>query len=104
MSPFWASLCEALRGRGRNGTLFLFAMALVLAALPFTARLPREIHVDYVLPTTLGVLLLLLPFCIRNWQRERARRKEKLDRGGLSRDELDKARSKLVKGQVRKSS
>lgn len=104
MSPFWSSLFEALRGRGRNGTLFVAVVLPIIGALLFTARLPRDIYLNYVLPTCAGILLLMVPLFIRNWLRERARGKDKVVQGSLSRDELNKARSKLVKGQIRKLS
>jgi hypothetical protein len=83
--------------------LFIVIILPLLGALLFTAQLPQEIYQNYVLPIILAVLVVMVPIMIRNWLRDRARRKDKVSQRDLSRDELDKARSKLVKGQVRKS-
>lgn len=103
MSPFWGSLFDALRGRGRNAALFIAAFLLLLGFLLVTAQIPREVYTEYVLPALPFVVLLLLPWCIRSWRQAGARRRERVAQGRLSRDELNKARSKLVKGQMRKT-
>jgi hypothetical protein len=102
MSPFWASLFEELRGRGRNGTLFIFAIAILLGLLLFAAQIPRDVYVNYVLPVLPWAGLLVAAGSVWSILKGRARRRERLQRGPLSRDELTKARSKLVKGQNRK--
>jgi hypothetical protein len=101
MSPFWGSLFEALRGHGRNGTLFIATVLTLAAVLLLVRTLPPEFYSDYALPAALGVLLLAALRLLRNWLRRRSGRSTKNPERQLSRDEVNKARSKLVKGQMR---
>jgi 4-amino-4-deoxy-L-arabinose transferase-like glycosyltransferase len=97
MSPFWTGLFEELRGRGRNATLFIFAIAILFVLLLIAAQIPREVYVNYVLPV-LPVVIALVGFgVVKTLLQARAHRRERLQRGPLSRDELNKARTKLVK-------
>jgi hypothetical protein len=103
MSPFWASLFAELRGRGRNATLFIFAIPIVLAALLLAARVPREAYVEYVLPAATAFALLFALALLRRIVKARSRGRSSQP-APLSRDELTKARSKLVKDTNRKPS
>jgi hypothetical protein len=102
MSPFWASLFDELRGRGRNATLFIVAALLFLSFTVIAAQIPRDVYVDYVLPVLPWAALPVGVCLLRSYLKARAPRSERLTRAQLSRDELNKARSKLVKGINRK--
>lgn len=102
MSPFWSSLFGELSGHGRNATLFIVAVAVLIGLLLFAAQIPGAVYVDYVLPVLPWAALLVATGLVWNFFKARARRRERLARLTLSRDELNKARSKLVKGQNRK--
>jgi uncharacterized membrane protein (DUF4010 family) len=102
MNPFWASLFQELRGHGRNGTLFIVVLLLLLVAAVFVVKVPEEAYRDYVLPVTVVVSILAVMWFVRGVLTTRARQRERLTGMQLSRDELDKARSKLVKGTNRK--
>jgi hypothetical protein len=102
MSPFWGSLFDALRGRGRNATLFVAAVLVFLGLLLLGAWVPRAVYVDYVLPALPWIVLMLLAGGARHYLLARRRKRQRIAAGELSRDELQKARSKLVKGQNRK--
>jgi len=104
MSPFWTSLGGALRGRGKNGTLFIAVVLPLVGAVLFSVQLPREIYHHYILPAFGALAAAVVLVLVRRWRLERARRQAKLEAGTLSRDELEKARSKLVKDQVRRFS
>jgi len=100
MTPFWNSLFDHLKGCGRNATLFMFALAaffglLILAAVVFTTEIRQ-----YLLPA-LGIPgILALIWLSREIRRARVRRRERLQRGPLSDDELRVAREKLQKAKV----
>ncbi len=97
MSPFWAGLFENLRGRGRNAGLFLVVLPTLLVTTLVAVQIPDEIYHDYVIPVLPWVGALLCLFMARAILRARARRRERLRRPPLSPDELNKARTKLVK-------
>jgi hypothetical protein len=97
MSPFWTGLFEELRGRGRNATLFIIAVAILFVLLLIAAQIPREVYVNYVLPVLPFAATLVGIGVVRALLQARARHRERLQRGPLSRDELNKARTKLVK-------
>ena len=101
MGPFWTSLFEHLRHCGRSATLFILTLAalfilLFLAAIIYASQLHK-----YLLPVLPGIVLLALAWVGRVIRRARARRRERLNRSPLSRDELRVARSKLLKDRNR---
>ena len=104
MGPFWSSLFDHLKHCGRNATLFILTLAglLVLTAL---AAVICDTHLHkYLLPVLPGVILLAAAWVGVAIRRARARRRERLHRSPLSRDELRVARSKLMKDRKAKSS
>jgi len=96
MSPFWGSLFDELRERGRNAALFIFAILIFLGLLLFAAQIPRDIYVNYVLPVLPVVGALILFGLVKGFFEMRARRRQRLNHGPLSADELKKARAKLA--------
>ena len=97
MGPFWTNLFEHLKRCGRSGTLFIFALAglVVLAALT-TILCTTELY-KYLLPVLPVIGVPALAWAGVAIRRARARRRQRLERSPLSRDELRVARSKLVK-------
>ena len=104
MSPFWATMLDELRGRGRNGTLFLGVVLLLVFSALGAAALTVESRQDYILPVFLCVGALLLAVIGRAFWRAFTRKHERGSVGDLSCDELSKARSKLMNNQRRRSS
>ena len=68
----------------------------------FATKVPEEAYRDYVLPVAVVMGGLMILWFVRSAFAARARQRERLTGMQLSRDELDKARSKLVKGTNRK--
>jgi len=102
MSPFWSTLLDELRGRGRNGTLFLTAILLLVAAALVAAAIPSDLLNGYILPVmAVGVTIVMATAGVTFW-RTIKRKHPRGSVGELSCDELNKARSKLVKGQFRR--
>jgi O-antigen/teichoic acid export membrane protein len=103
MSPFWATMLDELRGRGRNGTLFLGVVLLLVFSALGAAALSKS-RQDYILPVFLCLSALLLAVIGRAFWRAFTRKHERGSVGYLSCDELSKARSKLMNNQRRRSS
>jgi arginine exporter protein ArgO len=107
MSPFWVGLFENLRGRGRNATLFLIALAALFGVLLVSGVLAEILsskdYGDYarIVLTLVGIVVVIWfgrMFCRGFFA--------KYDRSNISRlssDELTKARSKLLRNQKRGS-
>ena len=103
MSPFWASLFDSLKDRGRNTTAFFIALGAFFVAIFIAAGIEQEIAnssdvFDYVKPALRCLVVLavfLLCLAIRQAFSRRKRRRPNFSR--LSSDELSKARSKLLK-------
>ena len=103
MSPFWTSLFDGLKDRGRNTAAFFIALGVFFVGVLIAAAIEQEIDVrndvyDSVKPAlrclaVLAVLVLCLAF--RQSFSRRKRRRQSFSR--LSSDELSKARSKLLK-------
>ena len=104
MGPFWGTFFENIRERGRNGMLFLIALAalvgvLVLSGLAETVA--HGINAEGFASLVLGLLTVVGCFAgvriaVRIRQRLRVRRTAQTHLR-LSSDELAKARSKLKK-------
>ena len=103
MGSFWTSLFEHLKHCGRSGTLFIFALAglACLAALAVIICV-TELY-KYLLPMLPVIALVAAAWVGMTIHRARGRRRERLHRSPLSRDELRVARSKLVKDANRVS-
>ena len=93
MNYFWGNIFEYFRDRRVAGVFF--RTLLILIVLLAAGLLFREFLV-YVLPAVAGVFLFRTGFAIsRAWARRRNRYKS----SPLSRDELSKARSKLMRAK-----
>ena len=97
MSPFWAGLFENLQGRGRNATLFLVTLPVLLVTVLIAARIPESTYRNTILPALPWVGLVAAAWSVRSFLRARARSRERLARSALSNDERCKARAKLVR-------
>jgi membrane protein implicated in regulation of membrane protease activity len=103
MSPFWASLFDGLKDRGRNATVFIIALGVFFACVFIAAGIAENIAsssdiYDYAKPALRCLVVLavfLLCLAIRQAFSRRKRRRPNFSR--LSSDELAKARSKLLK-------
>jgi|ERR1017187_369295 drug/metabolite transporter (DMT)-like permease len=103
MSPFWASLFDGLKDRGRNTAAFFIALGVFFVGVLIAAVSEQEItssndlH-DYVKSALWGLVVLavyLLCLAIRQVLSRKKRKRPNFSR--LSSDELSKARSKLLK-------
>lgn len=104
MSPFWSTFLGELRGRGRNGMLFMgVVFVLVFLALGATTLSTDLVH-NSILPVLLGIALIVLVLLGRGFWRACTRKHERGSVGDLSCDELNKARSKLMNNRIRRSS
>ena len=103
MGPFWSSLFEHLKHCGRGGTVFMLTLAglVVLAAL--AAIICATQLYKYLLAVLPVIAVLAVAWAGVAIRRARARRRDRLQRSPLSRDELRVARSKLVKDAIRVS-
>ena len=107
MSPFWVGLFENLRGRGRNATLFLIALAALFGIL-FVSGVLSEIlqskeFGDYARIVLASLGLFAVVWSGRTICRSLFRKRDRLNISRLSSDELTKARSKLLRNQKRGS-
>ena len=102
MSPFWSSLFDSLKDRGRSTVVFFIALGVFLGVLTLGGLVgestsPSDFY-DYgkvALRCLAFLAALLISLAIR---RALGRRKRKAaDFSRLSSDELAKARSKLLK-------
>ncbi len=97
MGPFWGSLFEHLKHCGRSAMLFILALGGLLVLTSLAAVIcVTQLH-KYLLPVLPGVVLLAVAWVGVVIHRARARRRDRLPRSPLSRDELRVARSKLMK-------
>jgi hypothetical protein len=97
MSPFWGSLFDHLRDCGRNATLFMFALAGLLVLLLLAGIIAEHGLQRYFLYALGLFALVALAWVCVGIRRACIRRRERLQRGPLSDDELRVARSKLRK-------
>ena len=97
MGPFWSSLFEHLKHCGRGGTVFMLTLAgLVILAALAVIICATQLY-DYLLPVMPAIAVLAVAWAGVAIRRARARRRQRVERSPLSRDELRVARSKLVK-------
>ena len=104
MSPFWSTFLSELRGRGRNGMLFLGVVFLLVSLALVASAFSTEVTHGYFLPAGLGLALLVLVLFGRAIWRAFTGKHARGSVGELSCDELNKARSKLMNRQTRRSS
>jgi hypothetical protein len=104
MGLFWSSLFEHLKHCGRNATLFLLTLAVLLILLFLAAMIQATQLQEYLLPALAVILVLAVAWVGVGIRRARARRSERMPSSPLSRDELRVARSKLVKDRNRVNS
>ena len=101
MSSFWDNQYDQFKDRRYAAIFWSTLMALIgLLALGafITVVLSGFGLQDYLLETLPGIGILILAWGFLKFQQARARSREKLRRGPLSRDELRLARSKLRNG------
>jgi hypothetical protein len=97
MNSYWSNLYDSFKDRSYGG-LFLSTLMAIVASLVLGAVIGLfnlQIYFPYML---LGIGLLAAAWIWRVFRWARARSREKLRYGPLSRDELRVARSKLGKG------
>lgn len=101
MGPFWKSLGEDLKDRGRNPTVFIIAVVIFFGLIGLFAIIKETGLIQYVIPTLLWMSVLAAAWAVVVIRRARARRRVRLEHPPLSCDELRVARSKLVKDRSR---
>lgn len=104
MNSFWTSLFDNLKVCGRNATFFVCLLAAFFGVPVLIAVLSETGARDYVLPALPWIGVFALAWAARAIRRARARRRERLERHPLSRDELRVARSRLMKDRNPKTS
>jgi len=103
MSPFWSTMLSELRGRGRSGTLFLGVVFLLVSLAMFASVLSEDFLRSRVMPVVIVLGAFLLMFVGRTLWRALMGKHARGAVGELSCDELNKARSKLVNRQTRRT-
>lgn len=92
--PFWTTWrCRS------NANLFLLSLVGLFLSLLVIGILIRTGFHQYLLPALPIVTIYFAIWMVKAWRRMRALRNQRPERGPLSRDELRKARSKLVKNR-----
>jgi cytochrome c biogenesis protein CcdA len=99
MSPFWTSFFTHLKDCGRNTTLFVVTFSLLFVLVVIATICCGNNLPGYVVRALPGVGVFVVAWGAVAFIRMRARRRERLGRAPLSMDELQKARSKLVKAR-----
>jgi|ERR1043166_1812765 uncharacterized membrane protein len=102
MGPFWKSLGEGLKDRGRNPTVFIIAVAVFFGLTGLIALVKEAGLTQYIMPALPWMGVFAATWAGVAIRRGRERRRERLQRPPLSCDELRAARSKLVKDRNRK--
>lgn len=102
MGPFWKSLGEDLKDRGRNPMVFIIAVAVFFGLDGLIAIINETGLTQYVTSSLPWMGVLAVVWAGTAIRRARARRRERLQHPPLSCDELRVARSKLVKVRNRK--
>jgi hypothetical protein len=100
MSSFWTSFFEHLKDCGRNATLFIVTLAVLLGLLPLAGVLFDQDRLKNLLPAVPVVGLFALLWAGLAIRRLRVRRRERWQCLPLSGDELRVARSKLKRSRT----
>jgi uncharacterized membrane protein YfcA len=96
MNSHWSNLYDSYKDRSYGG-LFWSTILAIIASLVLGAAIGlfnQQIYFPYLLP---GIGLLAAAWIWRGLHRTRAEQKKRLQHSPLSRDELRKARSKLIR-------
>lgn len=103
MDYFWGNMFEYFKDRRYAAVFFGTLMALgglfvaVVIGVQIFSAYNLQNYLDYIVPGTSAIFALLFTvWIIRFRRRMLARRKERYKISPMSRDELNKARSKLV--------
>ena len=102
MRPFWTSLYQHLGECGRNATIFLLALAGLFGLLTLVAIINANELLPYIVSALPMIGIFGVVRAATAIRRARVRRRERLPRPPLSRDELRVARSKLMKDRKAK--
>jgi hypothetical protein len=103
MSPFWNQLCQDLGRNGRNGGTFFFFVVLTGLGLLMGTFIMKDLLGDYF-PIGAGLAgLTALGFLGRAIQRARQNR-ARYEIQPLAREEIRRARSKLIETQKERKS
>jgi cobalamin biosynthesis protein CobD/CbiB len=98
MQPFWKHFCEDVGNNGRNGgIIFLITVALGLSLLVVCCILPGLLG-DYF-PLVVGVVVFGVVYKVCRAIRQARRNRGKYIIQPLAREEIRRARSKLLGGQ-----
>jgi hypothetical protein len=102
MNSIWSNLYDKFKDR-RYGALFFISLMSVLGLLLLAVMVgqiigPANVQ-EYVLQALPGVGIIIVALIWRAVRRSRAQRGKRFRREELSRDEVCKARSKLMKNQ-----
>jgi membrane protein implicated in regulation of membrane protease activity len=99
MGPFWRNCFEDIGQSGRyGGAFFLYALAGLSALLLFVALLAETDGV--YARVTLGALLFIAVFYLWRAVRQARRNRQRYSIQPLSREEMRKARAKLLGNQT----
>jgi hypothetical protein len=93
MSPFWSSMAERLKDYGRDGTLFIVA----LAGFVVVAAVSSSEFVKVIAPALPFTAIFILGWAGYAIRRALINRRRRLEHSPLSDDELQKARAKLTR-------
>jgi len=102
MNSFWANVYDAVKDR-RYGMLFFCTFFAVLALVVMSVITEQAIQANgwedawktYVMPSLIGIGVIAVGISWQMARKARKRRRQRLEWAALSRDEMDKARSKL---------
>jgi hypothetical protein len=99
MNPIWSNLYDSIKDRRYAGLFFVIFFGLfgLLALVAAICGIVIEFDLQkYFLLALPGVGILIIALVWRTIRKARARRGEKFQRQEMARDEIHKARSKLV--------
>jgi len=96
MGHFWASFFDHLRNCGRNATLFMITLGLLLVLIILGVLAYVTHALPYVLGALVGAMLIAMAVAFR---RMRARRRMRGEYPPLSALELRNARARLRKAR-----
>jgi hypothetical protein len=102
MNYFWGNICEYFKDRRFAsvffGTLFFLVVALALGSLVYQVVGPDNLKTSFLYASPVMAVLLVV-WIWRSIAQARARRRDRYKISPLSRDEMRKARSKLMRAK-----
>lgn len=104
MNPFWSNFFEHLKDCGRNGTIFIATLGFLLGLLILSGIIGESRFHECIVPAMSIAGALSLAWFSVVIRKANLRRRERLERRPLSRDEMRVARSKLMKERSEKKS